>query len=175
MRRLRFGAVLVGVVLALTGFSRHSSHSHSSGGGCSSSKSHSRSTTHHDYDDDSYGSSSGYTTGSTTGSSSRSTTGSTGGTRSRTPDPTATGTVVRCAKKGDPVATVRVSATAPSGRHSYRVRMSFLDADGSVTDTGDAVVQVTGNASVTARVPMSVPSEAVSVTKCRIDSVTYAY
>ncbi|NDZ77683.1 hypothetical protein G3I19_03900 [Streptomyces sp. SID10853] len=171
MRRLRFGAVLVGVVLALTGFSRHSSHSHghshSSGGGCSSSKSHSSSTTHHynsnnsnSYDDNTYGSSSG--------SSSRT-------SSSATHDPKATGTVVTCAKKGATAATVRVSARAASGSNTYRVSMSFLGAGGSVVDTGSATVPVYGNSSATVKVPMTVPSDAGSVTRCRIDSVQYAY
>ncbi|WP_405912546.1 hypothetical protein OG760_14475 [Streptomyces sp. NBC_00963] len=170
MRRLRFGAVLVGVVLALTGFSRHSSHSHShssSGGGCSSSKSHSSSTTshHHYYNDNnnSYGSSSGSTTGSTSGS------------RSSTAAPTATGTVVTCAKKGATAATVRVSARAASGSHSYRVTMSFLDAGGSVVDTGSAAVQVYGSSSATVKVPMSAPSDVGTVTRCRVDSVLSPY
>ncbi|WP_327297011.1 MULTISPECIES: hypothetical protein [unclassified Streptomyces] len=165
MRRLRFSAVLVGVVLALTGFSRHSSHSHShssSGGGCSSSKSHSSSTTshHHYYNDRTNGS----TTGSTSGSSS--------GTAA--PAPSATGTVVTCAKKGNPVATVRVSARAASGRHSYRVHMSFLGEGGTIVDTGAAVVELYGNSSATVRVPMSVSSED-SVTTCRVDSVLSQY
>ncbi|MFE2373622.1 hypothetical protein [Streptomyces sp. NPDC059398] len=170
MRRLRFGAVLVGVVLALTGFSRHSSHSHShsSGGGCSSSKSHSTSTTHHHYSDNDS------TYDSTYGSSSGSTTGHTSGTR-RAPDPKATGTVVTCAKKGAAAATVRVSARKASGSNSYRVSMSFLGRGGSVVDTGSATVQVYGDSSATVKVPMSVPSDAGSVTRCRIDSVQYAY
>ncbi|WP_406139036.1 hypothetical protein [Streptomyces sp. NBC_01089] len=166
MRRLRFGAVLVGVVLALTGFSRHSSHSHghshSSGGGCSSSKSHSSSTTHH------YNSNDDNTYGSSSGSSSRT-------SSSTTRDPKATGTVVTCAKKGAAAATVRVSARAASGSNTYRVSMSFLGAGGSVVDTGSATVPVYGNSSATVKVPMSVPSDAGSVTRCRIDSVQYAY
>ncbi|MFJ5292454.1 MULTISPECIES: hypothetical protein [unclassified Streptomyces] len=171
MRRLRFGAVLVGVVLALTGFSRHGSHghSHSSGGGCSSSQSHSSSTTHHHYNDNTYGSSTGSTSGSTTGSTS----GSSSSTAA--PAPSATGTVVTCAKKGATAATVRVSARAASGSHSYRVTMSFLDAGGSAVDTGTAAVQVYGNSSATVKVPMSVPSEAGSVARCRVDSVLSQY
>lgn len=168
MRRLRFGAVLVGVVLALTGFSRHSSHSHghshSSGGGCSSSKSHSSSTTHH------YNSDDDNTYGSSSGSSSR-----TSSSSSTTHDPKAGGTVVTCAKKGAAAATVRVSARAASGSNTYRVSMSFLGAGGSVVDTGSATVPVYGNSSATVKVPMSVPSDAGSVTRCRIDSVQYAY
>ncbi|WP_371537658.1 hypothetical protein OG210_18060 [Streptomyces sp. NBC_00466] len=166
MRRLRFGAVLVGVVLALTGFSRHSSHSHghsSSGGGCSSSKSHSSSTTshHHYYNDHTTGSSSGSTSGSGSSTSSSA--------------PSATGTVVTCAKKGATAATVRVSARSASGSHSYEVTMSFLDAGGSVVDTGSAAVLVRGSSSATVKVPMSAPSDAGSVTRCRVDSVLAQY
>ncbi|WP_405779777.1 hypothetical protein [Streptomyces sp. NBC_00859] len=164
MRRVRFGAVLVGVVLSLTGFSRHgshSSHSHTSGGGCSKSHTSSSSTTHHynDYDHTGYGSSRGSTSGSTNSSS------------SRTTAPSADGTVLDCAKKGSTHSLVLVQARNGSGSHRYRVSVSFLNARGSTVDTGSAVARVSDTVSEPVKVPMSDPSDVGSVVRCRVDLV----
>ncbi|MEV8568315.1 hypothetical protein AB0436_22530 [Streptomyces sp. NPDC051322] len=166
-RRLRFGTVVVAVVLSLTGFSR-SHHGHTShGGGCSSSQSHSSSTTHHHYDDDDdyYGSSSGSSSGSTTSRY----------TPSATPTASARAAVVTCVKKGRTSATVNVTAASGSGTHNYTVTMSFLAADGSYVDGGSADVQVYSGSSATLKVPMDEPSKVSSVTKCVVQSVSLRY
>ncbi|WP_328538211.1 hypothetical protein [Streptomyces sp. NBC_00344] len=166
-RRLRFGTVLVAVVLSLTGFSR-SHHGHSSGGGCSSSKSHSSSTTHHHYydDDDDY-----------SGSSSGSTSGSTSSRYTPTPGPTpsAAATVVTCVTKGSTSATVKVSASRGSGTHNYQVTMDFLGADGTTVDSGEAAVQVYSGSRATLKVPMDDPAKVSGVTKCVVRSVRTLY
>ncbi|MEV6795527.1 hypothetical protein AB0M87_26845 [Streptomyces sp. NPDC051320] len=164
-RRLRFGTVVVAVVLSLTGFSR-SHHGHTShGGGCSSSQSHSSSTTHHHYDDDSYGSSSGSSSGSTTSRY----------TPSATPTASAKAAVVTCVKKGRTAATVNVTAASGSGTHNYTVTMSFLAEDGSYVDGGSADIQVYSGSSATLKVPMDEPSKVSSVTKCVVQSVGPRY
>ncbi|WP_326694658.1 hypothetical protein [Streptomyces sp. NBC_01766] len=171
VRRLKFGAVLVGVVLSLTGFSRGhgsshgSSHSHSyghgsshssSGGGCSSHKTH----------NNDYSSSNRNSDDSTPTHAAKPTT-----------TPSATGTVDTCVRPGTTSATVRVSATSGSGKRTYRVDMSFLGANGSVVDTGMADVDLSGSrgATATVKVPMNVASEVASVDHCRVDSVSFQY
>ncbi|MFJ9029075.1 hypothetical protein ACIRQP_11230 [Streptomyces sp. NPDC102274] len=166
-RRLKMAAVLVVVVLALTGFSSSTSGksgkskgSSGSGGGCSNSKksngSYSGSGSDYDSDDD-YGSS-----GSSYGD----------------PTPTATtgaeARIVTCVsrakgkRKAVTYATVRVTAGhAPAGRTDiHGVDVTFEDASGSVVDFGDAEVELQGGQTTTVRVPMDSPKQVSRVRKC---------
>ncbi|MFI8001815.1 hypothetical protein [Streptomyces sp. NPDC086010] len=170
-RRIRFAAVLVVVVLALTGFST-SSHggrsgksrsSGSSGGGCSnSSKSnggyHSRDD-HDDYDD---------TSSSSSGGSAY---------ESATPEPTASEEpalrVVRCAgprkgrRAGSTSSSVEIRSTATT-EHLYDVVVTFVDAKGLTVDTGKADVEMKAGESRIIQVPMGSPRLASRVKRCLV-------
>ncbi|MEV6261310.1 hypothetical protein AB0M42_11235 [Streptomyces sp. NPDC051784] len=165
-RQMRFAAVLVVVVLALTGFSTSShggksgkSRSGSGGGGCSNSKKSNGG--YHDYDDDDYDSSSGSSGGSTY--------------ESATPSPTASDApvvrVVRCAqpKKGKRKAvswsTVEVRSTA-SVEHTYDVDVTFVDAKGLTVDTGEVSVDLDGGETRTVTVKMDSPGLVSRVKRC---------
>ncbi|MFB6814209.1 hypothetical protein ACFCV8_06655 [Streptomyces sp. NPDC056347] len=181
MRHVKLSAVLLVVVLALTGFStsghgrsgKSSGKSHgsssSSGGGCSNSKK-SNNGYHSGYDDDDdYGSSSS----------------SSGGTdyATQTPSPSTTGeprvSVVRCAqpRKGKRRATAfsTVSLTANgTGSHSYEVAVTFLDARGRTVDTGTAYQDAEGGNVVELEVRMDHPGRVSRVKKCRAEAeLTY--
>ncbi|MFF0285470.1 hypothetical protein [Streptomyces sp. NPDC005262] len=180
-QHLKLSAVLVVVVLALTGFSTSShggksrgSRSHgssSSGGGCSNSKKSNGSYHHNDYDDDSYDDDS-YDDSSSSSSDNS-------GYETATPDATATdaptATVIRCAqpRKGKRRAvtssTVRVSSSE-LGTHTYQVDVTFLDARGNTVDTGEANVELTGIDSATVSVRMDSPSKVSRVKKCRAEA-----
>lgn len=169
-RRMRFTAVLAGVVLALTGFSGHGhGHGKSSGGGGGCSNSHkSNGGSGYRHDDD-YGSSSGSTGGSGSNSGSY--------TPSPTPSPsaTATGTVVTCvspAKGKRPAvtaATVRVTGDPlASGSHRYRLEVAFLGAADETVDTGSAFVTLDAGAAQSVKVPMALTSRVGKVKECRV-------
>ncbi|MFD9601838.1 hypothetical protein OG609_17215 [Streptomyces sp. NBC_01224] len=171
-QHIKLSAVLVVVVLALTGFST-SSHggrsgkskgSSSSGGGCSNSKKSNGS--YHDnnnYDDNDYDSSSS----------------SSGNTGYETPTPSATASeapqayVFRCAqprkgkRKAVTTSTVRLTANAV-GSHTYEVDVTFLDARGNTVDTGEANVDVEGGETKTVSVRMDSPRKVSQVKKCRV-------
>lgn len=167
-RRVRFAAVLVVVVLALTGFST-SSHggksgksrsgkSSSSGGGCSNSKKSNGSYHHDDYDDN-YDSSSTSSGGSTYG----------------TPTPTATDApdvrVIRCAQarkgKRKAVTSSTVELTAVSSG-TYDIDVTFLDAQGNTVDTGETTVDVTAGDARTLTVRMDSPGKVSRVKTCQV-------
>ncbi|MFE2017262.1 hypothetical protein ACFW9O_04300 [Streptomyces sp. NPDC059499] len=170
-RRMRFAAVLVVVVLALTGFSTSSSggkggesrsgKSGSSGGGCSNSKKSNGG--YHDYDDDDYDSSSG----------------SSGGSTYSTPTPTATATdapdvrIVRCAqprkgkRKAVTTSTVEIRSTA-TGSHTYDVDVTFLDANGNTVDTGETTVDLDYDQAETLTVRMDSPRTVSRVKRCLV-------
>lgn len=167
-RRMRFAAVLVVVVLALTGFSKaghggkgRSSSGGSSGGGCSSSKK--SNSGYRDYDDD-YDDSSSDSSGGSTYST-------------PTPGPTASDApdirVIRCAqpKKGKRRAvtssTVEIRSTA-SLSHTYEVDVTFLDAAGRTVDTGEATVDLDYDETETLRVRMESPRLVSKVKRCRV-------
>ncbi|MFE6662923.1 hypothetical protein ACFVFH_05075 [Streptomyces sp. NPDC057697] len=175
-QHIKLSAVLVVVVLALTGFSTHGSRSgksksrgsssSSSGGGCSNS--HKSNGNYHrtDYDDDDdYGSSS-----SSSGSTDYET---------ATPDATSSAApqayVVRCAqprkgkRKAVTTSTVRLAANT-SGAHTYTVDVTFLDARGGTVDTGYATVDAEGGQEVTLSVPMGSPGKVSRVRKCRVEA-----
>ncbi|MEU7065319.1 hypothetical protein [Streptomyces sp. NPDC046161] len=154
-RRIRFGAVLVTVVLALTGFS--SGHKSSGGGGCSSSRS------------DRSSSSSNRTT-----TYNRNTTRGSGSTASPTPTPTATGAparaeVVTCAGPATSKATVRVTSLASTER-TVEVPITFDGASGTVERTFGRVTLKQGETR-TIEIPLSDPTKAAAVTGCRLGTV----
>lgn len=156
-RRIRVTAVLVGVVLALTGFSSTGgssgkSKSKSSGGGCSSSKSKSKSK--------SYGSS-----GSGSGSGS-------GSTASATPTatrPSAHAEVVTCAGPGRPKATLKVTSDAVNG-YTFRVPLVFEGASGRV-DSASVDLALKAGESRTVDLPMTSAAKAGEVTRCTVGTI----
>ncbi|MER6227929.1 MULTISPECIES: hypothetical protein [Streptomyces] len=170
-RQMRFAAVLVVVVLALTGFST-SSHggksgksgksrsSGGSGGGCSSSKKSNNG--YRDYDDD-YDSSSSSSGGSTYGSATPSATASDApGLR-----------VVRCAqpkkgkRKANTSSSIEITSTA-AGTHVYEIDVTFVDAKGLTVDTGETEVEVDGGDSRTVAVRMDSPRSVSRVKRCLV-------
>ncbi|MFE6158450.1 hypothetical protein ACFQ7F_05950 [Streptomyces sp. NPDC056486] len=192
-RTLKITAALVLSALALTGFttgrghgggSRHSSGS-GGGGGCSSSKQDhdsssssssgsSGSTTSgsgYDDDEDSYGSS-GDTSSSTSGGSSynrrpthRSTSSSSPGGEQMED---AKATLVTCASKTAPYATVKVTnGNEKKGR--FWVSVTFLDEDGLTIIEESEKVKVPGKGKTTARVELSGEGLAASVDHCEVD------
>ncbi|MET9464404.1 hypothetical protein ABZY44_06175 [Streptomyces sp. NPDC006544] len=161
-RRVRFAAVLVGVVLALTGFSSSggsggSGKSKSSGGGCSSSKSKSKSK-------------------SKTKTHSSGSSGS-GTSTTASPTPTSTGPlahaeVVACAGPGRAKATLKVTSESASG-HAFRVPLVFEGAAGRV-DSASVDVELKAGESRTVELPMASADKAGDVQRCvvgRIDLV----
>ncbi|MER5744514.1 hypothetical protein [Streptomyces sp. NPDC002225] len=190
MRHVKLSAVLIAVVLALTGFStsghgrggsgKSKSKSHgssSSGGGCSNSKKSNNGYRSGYDDDDDYGSSSGSSDNT--------------GYATETPSPTTTDeplvSVVRCAGpgksggrskrkgKGKAVTFSTVSLTAgTTGSHSYEIEVEFLDAGGRIVDTGTAYQDAQGGDVVEIDVRMDHPGKAAQVRKCRADAeMTY--
>ncbi|MFB7914021.1 hypothetical protein [Streptomyces sp. NPDC056061] len=171
-QQVKLSAVLVVVVLALTGFSSsgHGSRSGSggsgsSGGGCSNSKKSNGSYHHSDYDDNNdHGSSSS----------------SSGGTDYGT-DPTPTASdgpsayVFRCARPGKgkrkavTAATVRLTSNA-LGTSRYDVDVTFLDAAGNTVDTGEAEVRASGGETKTVSVRMEHPGKVSRVKNCRVEA-----
>ncbi|MET8746610.1 hypothetical protein [Streptomyces sp. NPDC004728] len=174
-QHIKLSAVLVVVVLALTGFSTSShggrsgksksrSSGSSSGGGCSNSK---KSNNGYHSSDDDYDSSSS----------------SSGSTDYGTPTPTATASdepqayVFRCAqprkgkRKAVTTSTVRLTADAgATGSHTYEVDVTFLDARGNTVDTGDATVEAEGGETKTVSVRMDNPRKVSKVKDCRVDA-----
>ncbi|WP_405685449.1 hypothetical protein [Streptomyces sp. NBC_00057] len=177
-QHIKLSAVLVVVVLALTGFSTSShgsrsgkskskgSSSSSSGGGCSNSEKSNGSYHDNNYDDNDndYDSSS-----SSSGSTGYETTPST--TASDAPQ----AYVFRCAqprkgkRKAVTTSTVRLTANAV-GSHTYEVDVTFLDAQGNTVDTGEASVDVEGGETQTVSVRMDSPSKVSRVKKCRVEA-----
>ncbi|MEU1127423.1 hypothetical protein ABZ371_28500 [Streptomyces sp. NPDC005899] len=168
-RRIRFAAVLVVVVLALTGFST-SSHggkgrsgkSGGSGGGCSNSKKSNGG--YHDYDDDDYdGGSSGSSDGSTY------------------EEQTSTGTaeqapvlrVIRCARpksgkrRAMTTSSVEIRSTAAE-THTYDVDVTFVDGKGLTVDTGETGIEVAAGESKIISVPMASPRLVSRVKRCQV-------
>ncbi|WP_406383149.1 hypothetical protein [Streptomyces sp. NBC_01618] len=175
-QHIKFSAVLVVVVLALTGFSTSShggrsgkskgSSGSGSGGGCSNSKKSNGSYHRSDYDDDnddSYDSSSG----------------SSGNAGYATPSPSASDApqvyVVRCAmprkgkRKAVTTSTVRLTAQA-LGSHTYDVDVAFLDAQGNTIDRGEASVEAEGGETKTVSVRMDSPRKVSKVKRCRVEA-----
>ncbi|MFD4857243.1 hypothetical protein [Streptomyces atratus] len=176
-QHIKLSAVLVVVVLALTGFSTSShggrsgkskgSRSSSSGGGCSNSEKSNGSYHDNSYDnnDNDYDSSSS----------------SSGNTDYGTPTPSATASdapqayVFRCAqprkgkRKAVTTSTIRLTANAV-GSHTYEVDVTFLDAAGNTVDTGEAKVDAEGGETRTVSVRMDSPRKVSRVKKCRVEA-----
>lgn len=154
--RVRFGAVLVAVVLALTGFSTSGGSSgkksSSGGGGCSSSKSSkkSRSST------SSSGNGKGY------GSTASPSPSATGGV--------ATAVVTSCGDASRPSTTVEV--TSLLGRKAtFAVSMYREEAGGALIETASGEITLDARATGTTDIAMTRPGRAGDVAKCRIGSV----
>ncbi|MFF4079443.1 hypothetical protein ACFYZN_08555 [Streptomyces sp. NPDC001777] len=176
-QHIKLSAVLVVVVLALTGFST-SSHggrsgkskgsSSSSGGGCSNSKKSNGSSSGGGYDNDDYD----YGDSSSSSSSS-------GGTDYATPAPTASDApqaeVVRCAqprkgkRKAVTASTVRLTANA-TGSHTYEVEVEFFNAARNTIDLGHATVTAEGGETETVSVRMDNPRKVSQVKGCRVEA-----
>ncbi|MFF9914319.1 hypothetical protein [Streptomyces sp. NPDC013457] len=178
-RRLRFSAVLVVVVLALTGFqtgkssggSGGKSRGSSSGGGCSSSK---KKNNDYDYDHD-------LSSGDSSGSG-----GSDAYPTDSAPSPTVTSsavpaevTVVDCvkfaqkkrkgrpARKADTTASVRITSRA-SVTETFRVELEFQDAGGMKRDEASEDVTVGPGESKVFDIAMESPSAVDRVRTCEI-------
>ncbi|WKD34150.1 hypothetical protein [Streptomyces xanthophaeus] len=157
-RRIRFTAVLVGVVLALTGFSSHggssssgssgssgkSKSSSSSGGGCSSSKSKKKS---HGSGDDN---------GTATASPSASASGA-----------PATAVVVTCVGATPPVTTVRFTSNVDR-KATFAVNLYREGANGAVIESTEVEATLEARETRTVEVALAEPSRAAEVTTCRI-------
>ncbi|HEY9440522.1 MAG TPA: hypothetical protein VIS29_18160 [Streptomyces sp.] len=180
-RRMRFAAVLVAVVFALTGFSArghgHGGSSGSSGGGCSNSHKsnggyHHTTYNNNDYDDDDYDDDD---YDDDYGSSS---TSSGGSTYDETPTPTPTPTasadpdvrVIRCAQprkgKHKAVTSSKVEISSDSGG-TFDIEVTFQDY-GVTVDTGHATVEVEPGEVKTLTVRMEHPSELPGVNGCEV-------
>ncbi|WP_406008340.1 hypothetical protein OG440_21055 [Streptomyces sp. NBC_00637] len=170
-QKLKFAAVAVFVVLALTGFSTtskgrgHSSGHSGGGGGCSSSSQNhdsssstsgstsggSSGSTYHDYDDDDDYTDDTYGDG---GSSSTSTT-----LRDATVE------LVDCATPSEPYATVEVTNPNATGGY-FTVTVDFLDAGSGRVEEQNEETYVEGNGTATVRVDLSAPAGATKVDHC---------
>ncbi|MFE6726853.1 hypothetical protein ACFVDN_03010 [Streptomyces californicus] len=166
-RQMKLAAVLVVVVLALTGFStagKSRGGKSGSGGGCSSSKKSNNGYRHTDYSDDDYDDS------SSSGSS-----GSYG-----TPTPTASDApavrVIRCAapRKGKRKAVtssmVELRAEEP-GSQEYEIDVRFLDGSGRTVDTAETTTIVDGGDVRTLTVRMESPGKVSRVKRCEVTAV----
>ncbi|MGW6059239.1 hypothetical protein [Streptomyces sp. NPDC055189] len=197
-RTLKVTAALVLSALALTGFTTGRGHGGGSrhgggggGGGCSSSSQDhdsssssssgssgsSGSTTSgsgYDDDDDAYGSSGDTSSSGTSGggynrrpthdSTSSSSSGSTGSGQLEN----AKATLVACATKAAPYATVKVTnGNEKKGR--FWVSVTFLDEDGLTIIEESEKVKVPGKGKVTTRVEISGEGLADSVDHCEVD------
>ncbi|MFJ8842514.1 hypothetical protein ACIRFF_06380 [Streptomyces cyaneofuscatus] len=169
-RQMKLAAVLVVVVLALTGFSTSTSGgkgskskgSSSSGGGCSNSKKSNSGYRHTDYSDDDYDDS------SSSGSS---------GSYS-TPTPTASDEaldvrVIRCAapRKGKRKAVtsslLEVRSNYPRTQ-AYEIDVRFLDARGNTVDTAEATTILNVGEEDTLTVRMDSPGKVSRVKRCEV-------
>ncbi|MFE4636066.1 hypothetical protein ACFRJ1_22185 [Streptomyces sp. NPDC056773] len=154
-RQFRLTAVLVGVVLALTGFSSTGgssggkSKSKSSGGGCSSSKSKSKKKSY-----------------SGTGNSGSGSTATATPTATR---PLAQAVVVNCVGPAGVKAVVEVTSKA-SAEYTFRVPLVFEGASGRV-DSGSADLTLKAGETRRIDVPMTSPAKAGEVQRCVVGEV----
>ncbi|MFG2337433.1 hypothetical protein [Streptomyces yangpuensis] len=161
-RRIRFTAVLVAVVFALTGFSSSGGSGGGSGGGKSKSSSK--------------GSSGGGCSSSKTKKKNRS--GGNGSTASVSPtasaspggDP-ATVVVVTCTRPGAPVTTLRFTSLLDR-RATVEVELHREGAAGSAVESEVVRVDLGARETRTVDVPLDDPSRAADVTGCRLGEPT---
>ncbi|MFG2485758.1 hypothetical protein ACGFSI_23755 [Streptomyces virginiae] len=154
-RRIRFTAVLVGVVLALTGFSSHGGSSSGSGGksrskssgggGCSSSKSSKKS----------HGSSN--STATATAAPSASASGA-----------PATAVVVTCVGATPPVTTVRITSNVDR-RATFAVNLYREGANGATVESTVVKETLGARESRVVSVALEEVARAGEVTACRLD------
>ncbi|MBT3160162.1 hypothetical protein KQH42_12315 [Streptomyces sp. CHA1] len=178
-RHLRFSAVLIVVVLALTGFSTGTSSgksgsksksrsSSSSGGGCSSSKKD---------NDTSRGS--GHRGGYRDRHQDDTSSSSSGGSSSSTTTDQVTVTVVDCAgpgrtkrAKADSTAALRVTSNATADDLSVSLALHFENAAGSTLDSPTTNLRLSPGETRTVTVRMTNPRKAAQVRDCEVDRVT---
>lgn len=157
-RRVRFTAVLVAVVFALTGFSSHGGSSGgksksgskgSSGGGCSSSKSKKKNRSGGN---------------GSTASASPTASASSGG------DP-ATVFVVTCTGPGTPVTTLRFTSRLDR-RATVEVDLRRQGAAGATVESRTVQVELGARETRTVDVPLDDPARAADVRSCRLGEPT---
>ncbi|MEU2824437.1 hypothetical protein ABZ763_19680 [Streptomyces bacillaris] len=166
-RQIKLAAVLVVVVLALTGFSTASSGgkgskskgSSSSGGGCSNSKKSNSGYRHNDYGDDD---------NSSSGSS-----GSTYGTPTPTASDEPVVRVIRCARPGKGkrkavTASVVELRSNDTRSHRYEVDVTFLDARGNTVDTAETTTTLDAGDVRSLTVRMESPRKVSQVSRCEV-------
>ncbi|POG48670.1 hypothetical protein BV881_03755 [Streptomyces sp. ZL-24] len=166
-RQIKLAAVLVVVVLALTGFSTASSGgkgskskgSSSSGGGCSNSKKSKSGYRHNDYSDDD---------NSSSGSS-----GSTYGTPTPTASDEPVVRVIRCARPGKGkrkavTASVVELRSNDTRSHRYEVDVTFLDARGNTVDTAETTTTLDAGDVRSLTVRMDSPRKVSQVSRCEV-------
>ncbi|MEU9377053.1 hypothetical protein AB0D94_25205 [Streptomyces sp. NPDC048255] len=158
-RRIRFTAVLVTVVFALTGFS--SSGGSSSGGSSGKSKSKSSSG------------------GGCSSSKSKKKTHTGGSGSSATPSPSSTAppahaVVVTCAGTGKTEATLKVTSDVGAAR-TVRIPVVFEDAQRGTLDSGSVRVELKARETKTVTVPMTLPGKAAEVKNCTVGRIEKAY
>lgn len=166
-RQIKLAAVLVVVVLALTGFSTASSGgkgskskgSSSSGGGCSNSKKSNSGYRHNDYGDDD---------NSSSGSS-----GSTYGTPTPTASDAPVVRVIRCARPGKGkrkavTASVVELRSNDTRSHRYEVDVTFLDARGNTVDTAETTTTLDAGDVRSLTVRMDSPRKVSQVSRCEV-------
>ncbi len=166
-RQIKLAAVLVVVVLALTGFSTASSGgkgskskgSSSSGGGCSNSKKSNSGYRHNDYGDDD---------NSSSGSS-----GSTYGTPTPTASDEPVVRVIRCARPGKGkrkavTASVVELRSNDTRSHRYEVDVTFLDARGNTVDTAETTTTLDAGDVRSLTVRMKSPRKVSQVSRCEV-------
>lgn len=178
VRHIRLVAVLLVVVVSLTGFSTKShgggksksrSRSHSSsgsgGGGCSSS----RSNSHSNSGGSSRTTGTGYNSGRTRPPSSSSSSPS---ARPSSSDVTVVDCVRRskAAKGGVSASTIEIRNPGKI-RLTYHVTLDFYDAAGAVVDSGTGTRSVGAGATVRTGVRMTMPSRFKDGLSCRVSSV----
>ncbi|MFG2664433.1 hypothetical protein ACGFY6_09310 [Streptomyces sp. NPDC048387] len=155
-RHMKFTAVLVGVVLSLTGFSAHGRHGGGSGGhGCSSGKSSHSST----YDSNNSNNSSNSSTGSGSGTG-----------KSTKSDPLAHATVVSCAAPGRAKAVLQVTSDLDTQR-TVDVPLTFEGNAGTV-DRTSVRVTLKPRETQTVTVPMPDPTKANAVQRCQVGRIS---
>ncbi|MFH7595806.1 hypothetical protein WDV06_11980 [Streptomyces racemochromogenes] len=148
---MKFTAVIVGVVLSLTGFSAHGRHGGSSGGhGCSSGKSS------HSSSNDNTGTSSG--------------TSGTGSAKGKKSDAPAHATVVSCAAPGRPKAVLQVTSDLDTQR-TVDVPLTFEGNAGTV-DRVSVRLTLKPRESQTVTVAMSNAGKVNEVQRCQVGRIS---
>ncbi|MEV4880178.1 hypothetical protein [Streptomyces cyaneofuscatus] len=169
-RQMKLAAVLVVVVLALTGFSTSTSGgksgkskgSSSSGGGCSNSKKSNSGYRHTDYSDDDYDDN------SSSGSS-----GSSYGTPTPTASDGPTARVIRCAqprkgKRKAVTASVVELRSNDTRSYEYEVDVTFYDGRGNVVDTAETTTTLDAGGVRNLTVRMDSPRRVSEVKRCEV-------